>query len=56
MGIRWQATKEFLQRYTTVWRNVWAVRAQLDPPKRDEDERAFTCSFGINRNTFISCT
>lgn len=41
MGIRWQATKEFLQRYTTVWRNVWAVRAQLDPPKRDEDERAF---------------
>lgn len=41
MGIRFQASKEFLQRYITVWRNVWAVRAQLDPPKRDDDERAF---------------
>ena len=41
MGIRYQAFKEFIQRYTTVWRNVWSVRDQLDPPKRDEDERAF---------------
>ena len=41
MGIRFQAFKDFLQRYSTVWKNVWAVRFQLDPPKRDEDERAF---------------
>lgn len=41
MGIRFQAFKEFLQRYSTVWKNVWSVRQQLDPPKRDEDERAF---------------
>ena len=41
MGIRYQAFKEFVRRYATVWRNVWSVRDQLDPPKRDEDERAF---------------
>lgn len=41
MGIRFQAFKDFVRRYTTVWKNVWSVRFQLDPPKRDEDERAF---------------
>lgn len=41
MDIRLQAFKDFLQRYYTVWKNVWAVRFQLDPPKRDNDERAF---------------
>ncbi|MDO4249810.1 MAG: HlyD family type I secretion periplasmic adaptor subunit [Neisseria sp.] len=41
MGIRYQVFKEFVRRYATVWRNVWSVRDQLDPPKRDEDERAF---------------
>lgn len=41
MGIRRHAVKDFIQRYATVWKNVWAVRDQLDPPARDEDERAF---------------
>lgn len=41
MGIHRQAFRDFIQRYATVWKNVWAVRDQLDPPVRDEDERAF---------------
>lgn len=36
-----QALKDFFARYLTVWRNVWSVREQLDPPPRSEDERAF---------------
>lgn len=35
------AFKEFLARYLTVWRNVWSVREQLDPPKRSSEELAF---------------
>ena len=41
MGIRFQAFTDFVRRYLTVWRNVWAVRKQLDTPPRSEDERAF---------------
>ena len=41
MGMRLQAFKEFVQRYSSVWKQVWAVRDQLDPPKRDQDEREF---------------
>ncbi len=41
MSIRFQAFKDFFQRYSTVWKNVWSVRFELDPPKRNEDERAF---------------
>lgn len=41
MGIRFQAYKDFMQRYISVWKNVWSVRQQLDPPQRDHDERAF---------------
>ena len=41
MGMRLQAFKEFVQRYSSVWKQVWAVREQLDPPKREQDERAF---------------
>lgn len=41
MGIRYQAFKDFLSRYISVWRNVWVVRDQLDLPERDENERAF---------------
>ena len=33
--------KSFLSRYITVWRNVWAVRDQLEPPKRTAEELAF---------------
>ena len=39
--VRLGAFRDFLGRYRTVWRNVWAVRDQLDPPKRDADELAF---------------
>ncbi|HGH6708454.1 hemolysin D [Neisseria meningitidis] len=35
------ALKSFLSRYITVWRNVWAVRDQLKPPKRTAEEQAF---------------
>ena len=35
------ALKSFLSRYITVWRNVWAVRHQLEAPKRTADELAF---------------
>ncbi len=41
MGMRSQAFKEFVQRYSSVWKQVWAVRDQLDPPKREQDEREF---------------
>ena len=41
MGMRLQAFKEFVQRYSSVWKQVWAVREQLDPPKREQDEREF---------------
>lgn len=37
----WQGLKEFWQRYKSVWVAVWNVREQLDPPKRDQDERDF---------------
>ena len=35
------ALKSFLSRYITVWCNVWAVRHQLEVPKRTADELAF---------------
>ena len=35
------ALRSFLSRYITVWRNVWAVRHQLEVPKRTADELAF---------------
>lgn len=36
-----QALKDFFIRYVTVWRNTWAVRDQLTPPKRTKEELAF---------------
>ena len=41
MGIRYQAFRDFFSRYISVWRSVWSVRDQLDPPERNENERAF---------------
>lgn len=41
MHYTFQAWKEFLARYLAVFRSVWAVRAQLDPPSRSGDEYAF---------------
>lgn len=32
---------DFLRRYASVFRSVWAVREQLDPPKRTPEELAF---------------
>lgn len=32
---------DMLGRYIRVWRNVWAVRRELEPPARDRDEQAF---------------
>jgi len=36
-----QGMHDFLSRYARVLRSAWAVRAQLDPPERTADERAF---------------
>ncbi|SDC09351.1 HlyD family type I secretion periplasmic adaptor subunit [Acinetobacter boissieri] len=36
-----EAFKDFIQRYIKIWKQVWAIRDQLDPPKRDKDEREF---------------
>lgn len=33
--------KELLLKYYRVWKQVWKVRAQLDPPKREGDESVF---------------
>lgn len=41
MLFRLQAFRDLLRRYWAVWRGVWSVRFQLDPPKRSEDELAF---------------
>ena len=36
-----QGASDFARRYAAVFRAAWAVRAQLDPPKRSADELAF---------------
>lgn len=36
-----QALQDFIQRYVKIWKQVWSIRDQLDPPKRDKDEREF---------------
>ncbi len=36
-----QALREFIGRYTQVFKAAWSVRATLDPPKRSQDEIAF---------------
>ncbi|WP_240126309.1 HlyD family type I secretion periplasmic adaptor subunit [Thermomonas alba] len=35
------ALREFLARYTEVFKAAWSIRATLDPPRRSEDELAF---------------
>ncbi|WP_395648865.1 HlyD family type I secretion periplasmic adaptor subunit [Thermomonas sp.] len=35
------ALREFIGRYTEVFKAAWSIRATLDPPKRSEDELAF---------------
>ncbi|MDR0478483.1 MAG: HlyD family type I secretion periplasmic adaptor subunit [Burkholderiaceae bacterium] len=39
--LRLQALRDLLGRYGQVWRNVWALREQLDRPSRDADLLAF---------------
>ncbi|QMT40974.1 HlyD family type I secretion periplasmic adaptor subunit [Neisseria shayeganii] len=41
MSFRLQAFRDLWRRYAAVWRSVWPLRFQLDPPKRSEDELAF---------------
>ena len=36
-----QAIQEFFNKYVQIWKQVWEVRDQLDPPKREKDEREF---------------
>jgi len=40
-SLRLQALFALFQRYGQVWRNVWALRAQLDHAPRDADQLAF---------------
>ncbi len=41
MGLWKEGIFAMLKRYRAVWKSVWSVREQLDPPKREADERAF---------------
>ena len=41
MGLWKEGIGAMLKRYRAVWKSVWSIRDQLDPPKREEDERAF---------------
>jgi hemolysin D len=41
MKLYYEAFREFLKRYTAIFKSVWAVREQLDPPVRKQDELAF---------------
>jgi hemolysin D len=36
-----QGVGDFASRYLRIFRSAWAIRAQLDPPVRSEDEVAF---------------
>jgi len=36
-----QGCKDFLQRYTSLFRSAWNVRHEMDPPRRDANELAF---------------
>jgi len=41
MKLYYEAFREFLKKYTSIFKSVWAIREQLDPPARSEDELAF---------------
>ena len=41
MKFYYEAFREFLKRYATVFKSYWAIREQLDPPIRSADELAF---------------
>ena len=36
-----QGLRDFITRYVAIFRSVWAIRGQLEPPQRSADERAF---------------
>lgn len=40
-SIKLLAFRDLLARYARVWRSVWQVRKELDPPQRDSNERDF---------------
>jgi len=39
--MHWLAFREFIKKYTSIWKEIWSVREQLDPPIRHKDEREF---------------
>ena len=39
--MHWLAFREFVKKYTSIWKEIWSVREQLDPPIRHKDEREF---------------
>lgn len=41
MSVRWEATREFVQRYRQIFQHVWAQRGQLDSPHRLNHELQF---------------
>lgn len=41
MGLWKEGISSVLRRYRETWKAVWAIRDQLDPPKREADEREF---------------
>ncbi len=41
MSVHKEAFAELIKRYVNTWRSVWAVRKELEPPKRDKHERDF---------------
>lgn len=41
MGLWKEGLGVMFKRYKEIWKAVWNIREQLDPPKREEDERAF---------------
>ena len=41
MGLWKEGLGAMFKRYKEIWKAVWNIREQLDPPKREEDERAF---------------
>lgn len=36
-----EALSDLFKRYLSIWRHVWKIRHELDPPEREKDERDF---------------
>ncbi|MBN3855825.1 HlyD family type I secretion periplasmic adaptor subunit [Paraburkholderia sp. Ac-20340] len=40
-SMKFQAFSDLVRRYSTIWREVWHIRAQLERPARDAEQLAF---------------